>query len=345
MTRYTAVLFAVAAYGQSPLVRDARTWTEKRRPELIRQFETSVYGRAPVGRPKEMTWEVVAEDRHGFGGKAITKTVKLYFAGKKDGPSMELSLILPNTGKPAPVFAIAGNARSNQVALDSGYGLVSCRVDQIQIDGPNGYATSIRGYFARKGQTEPADDEWGAIAAWAWGLSRAMDYLETDPDVDARRVCLEGLSRLGKVVLWAGALDPRFAITFSTDAGCGEDNREPAAGRFAYWFDRNFTSRARPPLGCSELVALFAPRPVYIATAEEDESRDPRGSFLAAQGADPVYKLFGETGVGVDRMPLLDMPVGDFVGFHARKGEHGLTKYDWEQYLKFADRHFGIARK
>jgi len=339
------ILLAVAAGAQTLNVPgDARTWMEKRRPELIRQLETYVYGRAPIGRPPGMTWEVVAEDRHGLGGKAITKTVKLYLAGKKDGPAMELGLILPNTGRPAPVFAIAGNARASLFVLDRGYGLVSCRVDQIQADIPNGYAAGVRGYFAPRGQAAPGAEEWGAIGAWAWGMSRAMDYLETDKDVDAKRVALEGFSRLGQVALWAGAQDTRFAITISTDAGCLERNAD-VTGRFAYWFDGRFKETARRPAGCRELLALFAPRAVYIATSEEDESRDPQGSFQAAQSADPIYALFGETGVGVAKKPPLDTPVGDFAGFHERSGEHGLKRYDWEQYLRFADRHFGIARK
>jgi len=180
-------------------VTDSQTWMQKRRPEVIQLFETYVYGRAMVGRPKEMTWEVVAEDRHGMGGKAVTKTVKLYFAGKKDGPSMELGFIFPNTGKPVPAFLVAGN----------------------QADAPTGYAKSIRGYFAPAGQTEPGAGEWGAIGAWAWGLSRAMDYIETDKEIDAKKICLNGFSRYAKVAMWAGAQDQRFAMTFSGEAGCG----------------------------------------------------------------------------------------------------------------------------
>lgn len=335
-------------------VTDSRTWMQKRRPELVQLFETYVYGRAMVGRPKEMTWEVVAEDRQAMGGKAVTKTVKLYFAGKKDGPSMELGFILPNTGKPVPAFLIAGNARLNPKALlDRGYGVIACRIDQIQADAPAGYAKSIRGYFAPAGQTEPGAGEWGAIGAWAWGLSRAMDYIETDKEVDAKRVCLNGFSRYAKVPMWAGAQDQRFAMTFSGEAGCGGavivrrgygETLAALTERFGYWFDGKLKEYAANvnglPVDWHELVALYAPRPVYIATAEEDQWGDPRGSFLAAKGADPVYKLFGEVGLGVDNMPPAETPVGDFIGYHNRTGEHGQKQYDWDQYLNFADRHF-----
>lgn len=335
-------------------VTAAQTWTRKRRPELIRLFETYVYGRATVGRPKGMTWEVVAADRHGMGGAAVTKTVRLYFAGKIDGPSMELVFTLPRTGKPVPAFLIAGNARFNpKPVLDRGYGIIACRIDQIQADAPTGWAKSIRGYFAPPGQTEPAAGEWGAIGAWAWGLSRAMDYIETDNDIDAKKVSLNGFSRYAKVAMWAGAEDPRFAMTFSGEAGCGGagivrrvygETLAALTDRFGYWFDKHLKDYADDPnslpVDWHELIALYAPRPVYIATAQEDYGDDPRGSFLAARNADPVYKLFGEVGVGVDHMPPVETPVGVFIGYHNRTGERGQNKYDWDQYLNFADRHF-----
>ena len=287
-----------------------------------------------------------------MGGRAVTKTVKLYLAGKKDGPAMELVFTLPNTGKPVPAFLIAGNARVNpKPVLDRGYGIVACRVDQIQADAPNGYANSIRGYFAPPGQAEARAEEWGAIGAWAWALSRAMDYLETDPAIDAQKVCLNGFSRYGKVAMWAGAQDQRFAITFSGEAGCGGavivrrgygETLAALTSRFGYWFDKKLKDYAGDvnslPVDWHELIALYAPRPVYLATAAEDYWGDPRGSFLAAKNADPVYRLFGEVGLGVDEMPPVDTPVGDFIGYHNRAGEHGQNQYDWDRYLNFADR-------
>jgi hypothetical protein len=351
--RYTLPDPLILAGGKK--VANVKTWVDERRPELIRLFETYVYGRAMVGRPKEMTWEIVAEDRHGMGGKAITKTVKLYFAGRKDGPAMELVFTLPHAAKPVPVFLIAGNARLNpRAVLDRGYGIIACRVDQIQADASNAYAQSIRGYFGPPGQTGPRAAEWGAIAAWAWALSRAMDYIETDKAIDAAKVCLNGFSRYAKVVMWAGAQDQRFAMTFSGGAGCGgavivrrqygETIGALATGRFSYWFAANLKDFAANvdslPVDWHELVALHAPRPVYIATAEEDYWGDPRGSFLAAANADPVYKLFGEVGLGADVMPPVNTPVGDFIGYHNRTGEHAQNQYDWDQYLSFADRHF-----
>ena len=335
-------------------VTDAQTWVRERRPELIRLFETYVYGRAPMGRPANMTWDVVAEDRQAMGGRAATRTVRIHFAGRKGGPSMELALTLPHAARPVPVFLIAGNARFNpKMVLDRGYGIIACRIDQIQADAPNGYAQSIRGYLASPGQSGPGAEEWGAISAWAWGLSRAMDYIEQDKDIDAGRVCLNGFSRQAKVALWAGAQDQRFAMTLASAAGWGGavmvrrghgDALASLTGRFGYWFDRRLKDYAGDvnslPVDWHELIALHAPRPVYLATAVDDQWDDPRGTFLTAQGADPVYKLFGEVGLGVDHMPLADTPVGDFIRFHMRTGQHGQTEYDWQQYLNFADRHF-----
>jgi hypothetical protein len=230
---------------------------------------------------------------------------------------------------------------------------VACRVDQIQTDAPNGYAGSIRGFYAPAGQTEPLAEEWGAIGAWAWGLSRAMDYIETDKDIDAKRVSLNGWSRYARIALWAGAQDRRFAMTFAADAGCGgavivrrEYGETFAAltNRFGYWFDKKLLDCAANvnslPVDWHELIALYAPRPVYIAAEEEDQRGDPRGAFLAAKNADPVYKLLGDVGIGVADMPPVDAPVGDFIGYHNRSGEHGQNQYDWDQYLSFADRHF-----
>ena len=340
-------------------VADTNTWRQERRPEILRLFATNVYGRTMVGRPGEMTWEVTSPATNTMDGTAISKTVTIYFAGKKDGPKMDLHILLPlNAGKPAPVFLLAGGfGRPNPEIYKRGYGTVSVRIDQVQADRANMYTNSIRAFFAPPGQTEPGADEWGAIGAWAWAMSRAMDYLETDPAIDAKKVCLNGVSRYGKVVMWAGAQDERFAIIFSGEAGCAGqtivrrqfgETIKSITGFAPYWFAGNFKNYAdrvnNLPVDWHMLIALMAPRPVYIATAEQDYWGDPRGSFLAARAAGPVYQLFGETGLGVEDWPPVETPVGDFIGYHNRKGTHGQNDYDWEQFLNFADRHFGFTR-
>ena len=158
-------------------VANTNVWHQKRRPEILRLFETNVYGRTMVGRPQEMTWEVTSPATNAMDGTAISKTVTIYFAGKKDGPKMDLHITLPaNAGKPVPVFMLAGGfGRPNPGIYKRGYGSVSVRIDQVQADRANMYTNSIRAFFAPPGPTEPGPDEWGAIGAWAWAMSRAMD--------------------------------------------------------------------------------------------------------------------------------------------------------------------------
>jgi hypothetical protein len=336
-------------------VTDAAMWTEKRRPEIIKLFQTEVYGRTMAPRPEKMIWKLISVDPNAMDGKAITKKVVLYFDGTENGPSMLLDITLPKQPKPVPVYMLAEWGKILPEVINRGYGMIICKLSQIQSDKPDGYANSIRAFFAPPGQKEPLVDEWGAIGVWAWGMSRAMDYVQTDPDIDAQKVCLHGFSRFGKVAVWAGALDQRFAITFSGESGCGGavlvrrgfgETVKKINDSFPYWFCGNFKKYNddvnKLPVDWHELIALYAPRPVYIATAEQDRWGDPHGSFLAAKYAEPVYKLFGKVGLGVDAWPAVNTPVGDFIGYHNRTGTHNQTPYDWEQYLNFSDRHFRL---
>jgi hypothetical protein len=339
-------------------VSDVNTWRQKRRPEILKLFETHVYGRTMIGRPDNMTWKITSENRSAFDGNAITKTVTIYFTGKDDGPKMDVNIVLPASAakKPVPLVAIVEWAPDKQLLLDRGYGLATFNASQIEPDIRTGsYEKSVRKFFAKPDQNQPGRDEWGAIGAWAWGLSRAMDYIVTDPDIDANKVCVAGFSRFGKVAMWAGAQDERFAIIFSGESGCGGavivrrgfgETVKIINNKFPHWFCRNFKNYGDRvndlPVDWHMLIALMAPRPVYIATAEQDLWGDPRGSFLAAKYAEPVFQLFGEKGLGVDDMPPVETPVGDYIGYHNRKGGHALTDYDWLQFLSFADKHFGI---
>lgn len=372
-------------------VSDSKTWRSVRRPEIIELYRSQVYGRMP-GRPAGMTFKVFDEDRAALGGTAIRKQVRINFTGKPSGPGMDLLIYLPANAKgPVPVFLIlnfrgnhsvhqdpairitdswiksSGEAVKDNHATDAGrgtrayrfpvekilargYGLATAYYGDIDPDFDDGFKNGVHPAFDGPGP-RPAD-AWGSIAAWAWGLSRGLDYLETDPDVDHKKVMAAGHSRLGKTALWAAAEDERFAMAFGNGSGCmgaaigrrmvGE-NISDINRRFPHWFCANFKQYSwredALPVDQHMLLALIAPRPVYLGSAELDIWSDPIGEFKAAQAAAPVYGVLGVADpFPFKRTPNLNSPVMASIGFHVRNGEHDILEYDWSCFLDFADK-------
>jgi hypothetical protein len=239
-----------------------------------------------------------------------------------------------------------------ETVVARGYATATVYYGDLCEDRNEGLTKDVGSLFRTATVEERKPQEWGAIGMWAWGLSRALDYLASDPDIDAKRVAVHGHSRLGKAALWAGAQDERFALVISNNSGCGgaalsKRNYGETVARinesFPFWFSRQFRTyndnEDKLPFDQHELIALMAPRPVHVASADEDKWADPRGEFLATKHAEPVYALFERKGLGVADMPAVNQPaLGDGLAYHIRTGKHAVMPYDWARYLDFADR-------
>jgi len=373
-------------------VADAARWRATRRTEILEAFAREVYGRTPTINTR-LRCEALAPEAEAFEGLATRRQVRIRLLETDDAPWIDLLLFVPKeTTGPAPVFlglnygnqgvhpdpgiVPSRNAvcRRGEHArrwpiewlLKRGYAVATFHGGDLELDrhgsgcqfSLEGWQKGIRSFVLRRsGRTELADDDWGSIGAWAWGLSRALDYLETDATVDARRVVVFGHSRTGKTALWAGAQDERFALVISNNSGQGgaalarRSYGETVAASYALsgmWYCRNYAAfgnhETALPVDAHLLIALMAPRPVYVASAELDRWADPVGEFLAARHAEPVYALLGCPGLGVAALPEVNRPVGYTIGYHLRSGDHEITLYDWQRYVDFADRHLRPRR-
>ncbi len=350
-------------------VTDAATWKTRRRPEILRIYETEIFGRIPANTPK-VTWEVVDRGEPAKGGTAVMRRVVGRIGTAADGPRMSLTIYTPSkAGKPVPLILLVNFGGGPQVEgrlnpqfaeppvaadiLARGWGYAMVGYNDIQPDRLNTFNQGVIGQTLAAGQ-QPQPDEWGTIGAWSWGVSRIIDYFETDKLVDAKRIAVQGHSRIGKTALWASALDERIAAVYASCSGemgaalarrdWGE-TVDDMAQNFPYWFAGNFQKYAGHwtdmPVDAHMLIALSAPRPVFITGGTADQWADPVGEFLAGVAAGPVYRLLGKKDLGATQIPALDTPLtkGD-IGGHNHTGGHAATPADWSAFLEFVAKYF-----
>lgn len=387
----------LVAENGSPITTPQQ-WSELRRPELLALFANHVYGVSPnpcpirsnlVSRTEVFDATAVRSEVDvilGDSDSATTMRLLIYVPKKSAGPVPAFlglnfqgnhgvdadPTIELNSGwfREARDGSTDGNRATERgrgatasrwplkTILDRGYAVVTIYYGDIDPDFDDGFKNGIHATLGKQLGDVAPESRWGSIAAWAYGLSRALDYIESDDDlgIDAAKVAVIGHSRLGKTALWAGASDARFALVISNNSGCGGAALSRRAvgetvGRintsFPHWFCDRYTDYNENENACPvdqhELIALIAPRPVYVASATEDQWADPRGEFLSAAAADPVYRLLGTSGMGgsspPEKMPAAEQPVSSgVIGYHLRTGKHDVTDYDWKQYLDFADR-------
>ena len=367
------------------VVKNKKQWERVRRPELLALFEKEMFGKMP-GRPEGLHFKVLNEDYKAINGLATRKEVAVYFDAAETS-YMVMLMYVPNDRKgPVPAF-VGINFKGNHATTDdpgvsmptpeqiaaygkytpaeraengrrwpyeyivsNGYAAVTFYRGDVDPDWHDGFKNGVHA-VVDAGKERQADS-WGTVATWAWGLSRALDYLETDSAIDSKKVAVIGHSRLGKTSLWAGAVDKRFALVISNNSGCSGaaisrrqfgEHLKKINDTFPHWFCTNYHKYSSKedtlPFDQHELIALIAPRPVYVASASQDLWADPKGEMLSLYHASAVYGLYGYEQFPLTELPQVNSPVStDRMGYHLREGKHDIVIYDWQQYIKFADR-------
>ena len=372
------------------VIRNASEWELHQRAKILHLFEKYEYGTI-LSRPDMMRFELLSHRKDALNGTAERKEIRIHCA-MNNGKSIafDLLLYLPlqrngavpaflglnfkgnHNASPEEDAAITGwmdgapvePGRSKQSyrndfenIIRRGYASATICYHDIHPDVTGHTAESVFRLFFEPEEYGNIGKKHSIIGAWAWGLSRALDCLEHESAIDARRVAVYGHSRLGKTALWAGATDPRFRMVISNDSGCGgaalhkRRYGENLSLHFQWHLDRKMPvwfvdaaeqfvfNEEKMPFDQHELLALIAPRPLAVGNAAEDLVADPRGSFLACCAASRIYALYGAEGVGCGEMPPVGSGCGKEIWYHCRPGDHELLPEDWRWYLDFADRY------
>jgi dienelactone hydrolase len=347
-------------------ISDNKAWEKERRPEILQLFEDNVYGEVPKDFDS-INFKLNKEDPMALEGKATLKEIGIEVFRNGQSVMINLVLFIPNeVKKPAPAFLLINNRPIENTdptrevkrefwpaeeVIARGYAVAAFQVDDAAADNKENYQQqALRLYPEQLGK----GNGMKAIGAWGWGASRAMDYFENDPGIDQSKVAVLGHSRGGKAALWCGAQDERFAIVISNNSGCtGAALSRRKVGEtlvkintnFPHWFCGNYKNFNEKedglPVDQHMLIALMAPRAVYVASASQDSWADPEGEFLSMKYAEPVFQLYGLAPLPVKKQPEANKQVKSTnMAYHMREGGHGLYLSDWEKYMDFADGYF-----
>ncbi len=369
-------------------VTNSEEWFSKRRPEIINLFEQNQFGITPQKYIK-VEYDILEKGTSAFKNGAKRTQVILKF-GENSDKEVNLLYYLPfKLEKPMPVLLYISFRANSQVIddpeikegyiwtrekkkikagresifpkidvqkiIDNGFGFATIYYGDIEPDFSDGYKYGVRSLFGEEGTEINKPNSWGSFAVWSWGLSRILDYLETDKNIDKDKVAIMGVSRLGKTVLWAGALDQRFAAVIpvcSGESGASLSRRNygetiahiASPERYHYWFApkyQEYSNKVKElPVDGHMLISLIAPRPILLITGNTDKWSDPYGEYLAAKAAGPVYELLHKKELETEKMPIPGDPVLNDIGFFMHNGGHGMVEKDWKVIIDFLSKHF-----